>query len=154
MLERFIPVYYSEEWEDCWEQSRNYLIQSCLQQAEGEIDRTLFERLRDGWFHDAYLLQMSCNCSQTVKLTMKKHDEIVTLTLQQVINFECTGPLISAKCSFPYDGKDGKPLAQILAIWVEKAKTFKVYILLDNERVLYINYQGKMGWEVGTWENG
>lgn len=82
-----------------------------------------------------------------VNLTIKKHNEIVTLTFQQVINFECTGPLISVKYSFPYDGKDEKPLAQILAIWVEKVKTLKAYILLDNERVLYIGYQGTMNLE-------
>ena len=147
MLERFVPAYYAEGWEDGWEQGRNYLIQSCLQEAEGDIDRTLFERLQDGWFHDAYLIQVSCNSSQMVNLTIKKHNEIVTLTFQQVINFECTGPLISVKYSFPYDGKDEKPLAQILAIWVEKVKTLKAYILLDNERVLYIGYQGTMNLE-------
>lgn len=147
MLERFVPSYYAEEWEDGWEQGRNYLIQSCLQEAEGDIDRTLFERLQDGWFHDAYLIQVSCNSSQMVNLTIKKHNEIVTLTFQQVISAECTGPLISAKCSFPYDGKNEKPLAQILAIWVEKVKTLKAYILLDNERVLYVKCQGKMSWE-------
>lgn len=147
MLERFVPSYYAEEWEGGCEQDRNYLIQSCLQEAEGDIDRTLFERLQDGWFHDAYLIQVSCNSSQMVNLIIKKHNEIVTLTFQQVINFECTGPLISAKCLFPYDGKDEKPLAQILAIWVEKVKTLKVYILLDNERVLYIGCQGTMNLE-------
>lgn len=144
MLEKLVPIYYSEAWEDRYQCYRNNAIQAGLEQAKASISKELFEKIQEGWFHDAYLMQINCNSSQKITLLVKKHNDIIKLLVQNITYFKCAGPIISSGYTFPYSSNDTRPIAQILDIWLEKTDALTIYILLDNERILYINSYEKI----------
>ena len=68
-------LYYTDEWEEIAPQGIYPLLCKCLQEARNCIPPTLWELLHKSWFHDTYVLELTCTQSKgkhVVRLTIEK----------------------------------------------------------------------------------
>lgn len=137
MIEKLVSQYYTDEWESLYMQQGNKIVFDYLLKAKPCMAPSFEKRLFDGWFHDTYLMKLSCNDCHSLCLCLQRHDETVYIDLDSVLSFECVGPLMDRDLSFP--GPDrGDPMAQILDVWIEAAAEITLFILLENERYIKI----------------
>ena len=64
MIEKLIDLYYTDEWEEIAPQGIYPLLCKCLQEARSCIPPTLWELLHKSWFHDTYVLELTCTQRQ------------------------------------------------------------------------------------------
>ena len=75
MIEKLIDLYYTDEWAEIAPQGIYPLLCKCLQEARNCIPPTLWELLHKSWFHDTYVLELTCTQSKgkhVVRLTTRR----------------------------------------------------------------------------------
>ena len=107
MIEKLIDLYYTDEWEEIAPQGIYPLLCKCLQEARNCIPPTLWELLHKSWFHDTYVLELTCTQSKgkhVVRLTIEKDAaelSKVVLEFSDVSLFQARGNIVDAKACFP-----------------------------------------------------
>lgn len=136
---KLVNLYYSEDWDRIACQGGNEIILKCLLGMKSNIPEPIWRLMQDGWFHDAYIIQLKCHCNgaYSLEICIQHHDKKVSLFFSSVTLFQFVGNLFDVGACFPW-GSDDKPMAQILDIWAEASDQFIFYILLDNGRYLHI----------------
>ena len=121
MIEKLIDLYYTDEWEEIAPQGIYPLLCKCLQEARSCIPPTLWELLHKSWFHDTYVLELTCTQSKgkhVVRLTIEKDAaelSKVVLEFSDVSLFQGRGNIVDAKACFPLP-PNGTPIGQIMDI--------------------------------------
>ena len=121
MIEKLIDLYYTDEWEEIAPQGIYPLLCKCLQEARNCIPPTLWELLHKSWFHDTYVLELTCTQSKgkhVVRLTIEKDAaelSKVVLEFSDVSLFQGRGNIVDAKACFPLP-PNGTPIGQIMDI--------------------------------------
>lgn len=140
---KLIDLYYTDEWEEIAPQGLQPLLCKCLQEAQSCIQPELWDLLHKSWFHDTYVLDLTCTQSkgvQVVRLTIEKaaaEFRKVVLEFSDVSLFQVNNNILDAKACFlalPHE----MPIGQVMDIWVEKSVKLACCILLENEQSLYI----------------
>lgn len=139
MIEQFVNLFYTENWEQFATQKANQIIRENLFHAQKRMTNQFWTKLTDGWFHDAYLMQLHCEDTNSLNICVRKNGEMVRILFSPVSLFECVGALLDHNASFPHADHD-RPIAQILDIWVELVDEVSMFVLLDNGRYLHIKY--------------
>lgn len=121
MIEKLIDLYYTDEWAEIAPQGIYPLLCKCLQEARSCIPPTLWELLHKSWFHDTYVLELTCTQSKgkhVVRLTIEKDAaelSKVVLEFSDVSLFQGRGNIVDAKACFPLP-PNGTPIGQIMDI--------------------------------------
>lgn len=114
-------LYYTDEWAEIAPQGIYPLLCKCLQEARSCIPPTLWELLHKSWFHDTYVLELTCTQSKgkhVVRLTIEKDAaelSKVVLEFPDVSLFQARGNIVDAKACFPLP-PNGTPIGQIMDI--------------------------------------
>lgn len=137
MIEQLVNQFFSDDWDSFAMQQGNQIIQENFFRARDCLTKQVFEKISDGWFHDAHIMQIHCNSADSLMLNICKCDETIGMCISSVTSLEWHGAILERAASFPYAGLN-KPIAQILDIWVELSEDFTIIILLDNHRYLRI----------------
>ena len=121
MIEKLIDLYYTDDWAEIAPQGIYPLLCKCLQEARNCIPPTLWELLHKSWFHDTYVLELTCTQSKgkhVVRLTIEKDAaelSKVVLEFPDVSLFQARGNIVDAKACFPLP-PNGTPIGQIMDI--------------------------------------
>lgn len=139
-LGKLVNLYYSDDWEKIASQGGNATILKGLLSMKKNMPASFWRLLDEGWFHDAYIIQLECDCrtsAYSLQLCIQHHGKKVNLIFSSVTLFQFVGNFLDVDACFPRR-LGNKPMAQILDIWAEASDQSIFYILLDNGRYLHI----------------
>ena len=144
MIAKLIDLYYTEEWEEIAPHGLNQFLCERMKAARSCVQPAVWELLYKGWFHDTFVLNLTCTMQgkgmYLLRLSIEKEVEQrkIDLEFSDVSLFRADGNILDVKASFPAPCNE-KPIAQIMDIWVEKNNKLACCILFDNNRSLYVH---------------